>query len=150
MGVSDYLNLSHLAVVGSDEAHELRPVKQKGAEPSRSQVNAEKRSTDAKDEKKCKTLVWARDGGCCRWCKRKVQRIMDLLPERAEFHHVNGRVVLAIRWDPRNLAVFCRACHEKLTGIVNEKFLIHSKHLFVVDAVSYIDASKPFRYQRVA
>lgn len=122
----------------------------KAGEKSRSQENAEKLTADDKAEKACKAAVWKLDKGCCRWCQRKVERKMDLLPDRAEFHHVNGRVVIAIRWDIRNLALFCRACHEKLTGKVNERFLIASNKFFSVARVQYINARKPFTYKKVA
>lgn len=56
----------------------------------------------------------------------------------------------AIRWRRENGLTLCGACHDRVTGKVAEKFLIHSKHYFVVDGVQYINADKPVRYQRVA
>lgn len=145
MGILDGLDIQTL----TDRSRE-RYAKPKGAEPSRLQVKAAKASDDSKDERKAKAEVWKLDGGCCRWCKRKVQRVMDLIPERAEFHHVSGRIVRAIRWDVRNLILLCAACHERITGKVAEKFLIFSKHTFVVDGIAYINARKRVGYQRVA
>lgn len=132
------------------ERNATRHAKPKGAEPSRLQVKVAKGKDDSKDEQKAKAEVWKLDGGCCRWCKRKVERVLDLIPQRAEFHHVSGRIVKAIRWDIRNLILLCAACHERLTGKVSEKFLLYSKHTFTVDGIAYINARKPVHYQRVA
>lgn len=122
----------------------------KGSTPSRLQAKQAKALESDKAEKKAKAEVWKLDGGCCRWCRRKVERVMDLVPQRGEVHHVSGRVVKAIRWDVRNLILLCAACHERLTGKVGgEKFLIHSKHTFTVDGVNYINARKTVQYQRV-
>lgn len=41
-------------------------------------------------------------------------------------------------------------CHQRLTGKVAEKFLIHSKHTFSVDGIAYINADKAVHYKRVA
>jgi hypothetical protein len=51
---------------------------------------------------------------------------------------------------PRNGALFCGACHERLTGKVAEKHLIESKHTFTVDHIAYINADKPCRFVRIA
>lgn len=117
---------------------------------TRLETKVEKIKDDSKDEKKAKAAVWKLDGGCCRWCKRKVQRVMDLIPARAEFHHVSGRVVIAIRWDVRNLILLCLECHERLTGTIGEKFVIVSRAVFAVDGVEYINARKTVRFKRVA
>lgn len=119
-------------------------------EPTRLQKKAEKATDDTKAEKAAKREVWKLDGGCCRWCRRKVERVLDLIPQRAEFHHVSGRIVRAIRWDIRNLILLCATCHERLTGKVAEKHVLVSKHTFTVDGVQYINARKPVRFQRVA
>ncbi len=117
---------------------------------TRLEAKVDKRKDDSKDGKDAKDEVWKLDGGCCRWCKRKVQRILDLVPERAEFHHVSGRVIRAIRWDVRNLILLCATCHERLTGKVAEKCLIVSSHVFTVDRIEYINARKPVQFKRVA
>lgn len=144
------LNLSHLNIPTLADMQARRCAKPKGAEPSRLQVKVAKQADDAKDEKRCKAEVWKLDKSCCRWCRRKVERVLALVPERAEFHHVSGRIVKAIRWDIRNLLLLCASCHERITGKVAERFLIHSKHLFIVDGIKYINARKPLHYQRVA
>lgn len=127
-----------------------RIAKAKGSEPSRRELKAEKRTDEAREEKAWHKAITKRDVDECRWCHRKVVTCIDRLPERREHHHVSGRVVVAIRWDVRNGLQLCGTCHDRVTGKVNEKFLIHSKHVFVVDGVQYINADKPVRYQRVA
>ena len=127
-----------------------RCAKPKGAEPSRLQVKAAKQKDDSKEERKAKAEVWKLDGGCCRGCKRKVEKCLELLPQRAEFHHVSGRIVKALKWDIRNLLLLSASCHERLTGTVAEQFRIHSKHTYTVDGIAYINARKPVFYQRVA
>lgn len=116
---------------------------------SRREENAAEDKADAKAEKKWRKEVIARDGDTCRWCDRKVVDCLDRLPERREIHHVSGKVVKAIRWDRRNGLQLCGTCHDRVTGKVAERFLIHSRHTFSVDGVAYINADKPVRYQRV-
>lgn len=130
------------------EAQERKPL-WKGAEQSRLQVKAAKAKDDSKEERAFIKAVWNRDGSRCRWCGRKVVKCLELVPERGEVHHVSGRVVKAIRNDRRNGLLLCASDHERLTGKVAEKFLIHSKHTFTVEGIAYINADKPVRYQRV-
>ena len=137
---------SSLAEMRRDRAHLL----QKGATPSRREVKAEKRTDEARLEKVWHKAIKKRDGDTCRWCERKVMDCLERVPERREHHHVSGRVVVAIRWDVRNGLQLCGSCHDRVTGKVSEKFLIHSKHTFTVDGVAYINANKAVRYQRVA
>jgi len=94
--------------------------------------------------------VWKRDGHCCRWCKREAIKTIELVGQRGECHHVSGKVVKAIKWDRRNGLLLCLSCHERITGKVAEKFLIHSRHTFSIDGIAYINADKPVRFQRVA
>jgi hypothetical protein len=122
----------------------------KGAAPSRLQVKEAKRTDERKEETAWKRAIWKRDHGLCRWCHRVCRRCLDLAPDRGECHHVSGRVVREIRWDVRNGLLLCAACHERITGRVAEKSLIHSKHTFTVDSVAYLNANKPVRFQRVA
>lgn len=149
MGICDALNLPT-----PEEARLLRIRRgalQKVAKgESRREVKAEKVSNEDKEEKRWKKELRKRDGDKCRWCKRRVRDCLDRLPERRESHHVNGRVVREIRWDRRNGLTLCGACHDRVTGKVSERFLIHSKHTFTVEGVQYINADKPVRYQRVA
>lgn len=131
------------------EVNAIRRAKQKGAEPSRLQVKAAKVKDESKDEQRWQREVWKRDAGKCRWCGRAVRKCLELVPDRGECHHVSGRVVVAIRWDRRNGLLLCAADHERLTGKVAEKFLIHSKHTFSIDGIQYINADKPLRFKRI-
>jgi predicted chitinase len=133
-----------------EDINRTRRALPKGATPSRLQVKTEKARDERKDEERWKRDVWKRDGGNCRWCGRAVRRCLELAPDRGEVHHVSGRVVAAIRWERRNGLLLCAADHERITGKVAERFLIHSKHTFTVDGIAYINADKPVRYQRVA
>lgn len=116
---------------------------------SRREVKAAKAADESKEERRWKKELRKRDGDECRWCHRKVVDCLERLPERRECHHVSGRVVREIRWDRRNGLTMCGSCHDRVTGKVAEKFLIHSKHTFVVEGIAYINADKPVRYQRV-
>lgn len=117
---------------------------------SRRQINDKERTDEKVLEKAWHKAIKKRDGDTCRWCERKVIDCLDRLPERREHHHVSGRVVVAIRWDKRNGLQLCGDCHDRVTGKVNERFLIHSRHTFTVDGIKYINADKAVRYQRVA
>jgi len=121
----------------------------KGATPSRLQVKVAKAKDEGKEEQRWKRAVWTRDGGRCRWCGRSVRKCLDLVPDRGEVHHVSGRVVVAIRWDRRNGLLLCAADHERITGKVAERFLIHSRYTFTVDSIAYINADRPVMFQRI-
>lgn len=106
-----------------------------------------------RDEKKLEAAwiraVWTRDQGRCRWCKRRCLKTLTLDPARGEVHHVSGKVVRAIRYDRRNGLLLCKACHERITGAVAEKTLIHSRYTFTIDGVRYLNADKAVRFQKV-
>ncbi len=138
------LNLPTLA-----EVNAVRRAVPKGLEPSRLQVKVAKAKDETKLEAAWKKAVWKRDGGACRWCKRKVRRCLDLVPDRGEVHHVSGRVVALIRWDRRNGVLLCASCHERITGKVAEKHVVASRSTFVVDHVSYLNADKPVTFKRI-
>ncbi len=145
MGWLDHLNLPTAAEVNAKPR-----ALPKGFGPSRRELKAEKVKSEAADERRWKKALRKRDGDECRWCKRHVKDCIERLPERRECHHVSGRVVVAIRWDVRNGLTLCGSCHDRVTGKVAERFLIHSKHTFEIDGIAYINADKPVRYQRVA
>lgn len=127
-----------------------RCAKPKGAEPSRLQVKAAKVKDDGKLEKAWLKAIWKRDGGKCRWCHRKVVKALALIPERGECHHAVPRENRVTRFDPRAALLLCASCHERLTGKVNERFVLVASKTFTVDGVSYPDASKAVRFKRIA
>lgn len=132
------------------EVTQTRRAKAKYETPTRLQEKTDHRRDDKKEEARWRKEVWSRDRGACRWCRRPVERRIDLHPTRGECHHVSGRVICAIRWDRRNGLLLCKACHERITGKVAEKHVIESKHTFTVDGVQYINADKPVKFKRVA
>lgn len=127
--------------------HAYRP-QPKGA--SRLQAHAQAAKAEATAEARWKREVWIRDRGCCRWCKRKVVKTIALVPERGECHHISGRVVPAFRYDRRNGLLVCLACHERLTGMVNEKHVVVPTKMFRVDGVAYTNADHAVMFTRIA
>jgi hypothetical protein len=123
---------------------------QKAPAPTRLKAKVEKQKDDAAAERKAKAAVWLLDKGHCRCCGRKVERKPDMLPDRAEFHHVNGRTVKAIRWDVRNLILLCLECHQQVTGVINLKVVLVATAQFVVKGESYKNGRKAVRFERVA
>jgi hypothetical protein len=117
---------------------------------SRLQKSDREQKDETKLERAWHKAIDKRDKGIRRWCQRKTDVVLDRVPERREHHHVSGRVVEAIRWDSRNGITLCCACHERVTGKVNERFLIESKHTFVVDEIAYINADKKVTFRRIA
>lgn len=124
--------------------------KPKGEALTRLESKTERRISETSKEKVWRAAVWARDKGCCRWCRRKVVKTISLVPGRAESHHVSGRVVRAIRWLRKNGILLCLECHQKVTGKVAEKWKLVAKKTFVVDGVAYADADHPVTFQRAA
>lgn len=118
---------------------------------SRSQLKAEDDQADVTAEEKWKRKVRKRDEHRCRWCRRRVKTTLELLPDRAECHHVAGRFPLVIRWDVRNGILFCRTCHERVTGKVNERHIvIYSKFYEVEDEGVFPDGGGAVAFKRIA
>lgn len=141
------IDLSFLPTLAEVEASRKGKPILKGE--SRLQRTVKEDRDEGKEEKRWKKDVWTRDHGRCRWCRRKVEKIIDRKPERAETHHVSGRVVLAIKWDRRNGLLLCLSCHERVTGKVNERFVIVPKKTFTVEGIAYANADKPVTFKRV-
>lgn len=106
---------------------------------SRSQLKAEDDTADATAEEKWKRAVRKRDDNHCRWCKRRVKVTLDLVPDRAECHHAAGRFPLAIRWLVKNGLLLCNTCHERVTGRVNERFIVIYSKFYELDADAFPD-----------
>jgi hypothetical protein len=116
---------------------------------TRLKEKTEKRTDESKAEREWRKVIWKRDEGKCRWCKRKVAKTIELIPERGECHHVVGRANQATRWEPRNGILVCASCHERLTGKVNEKHVLVAAKTYTLDGVQYPDASKAVQFKRV-
>lgn len=139
------LNIPTMAEVAAERAGKPIP---KGA--SRLQEGKAEKKLTVVDERKFLKEVRARDHMHCRKCKRKVVVVLDNVPERAEVHHIHGRL-----GDLRFLALaallLCNECHEKCTGRVAEKWIIVATKTFtLLNGEVVTDARKPVRFQRVA
>lgn len=124
----------------------------KGASPSRLQA---KEARDKDDDKKLavwRDEVFDRDERKCRCCGLKVLRlqIKILHPRRAEAHHVAGRDDQAVRYDVRNGLTLCLKCHERVTGVVNDKLRIVGTVWFIKGGQRYINAQFPVTFVKVA
>lgn len=117
---------------------------------SRLEQTVEDTKSEVKQERAWKKAIWTRDGGQCRWCKRKVRKCLELVPDRGECHHVVPRENRITRWNPRAALLLCATCHQRVTGKVNERFLLVAKKTFTIDAVSYPDMNQPVTFKRIA
>ena len=92
--------------------------------------------------------VFRRDKHRCRCCGRKVIRTLNLVPNRAEAHHLEGRAMLALRHDRRNGLTLCLSpCHRRVTGNVNDKLIVVGSKFFKIDGVRYIDGDRPVTFK---
>lgn len=101
------------------------------------------------DDKTFKLTVRTRDKNRCRWCERKVLVTMARVPERAEVHHIHGRGK-DLRFEDKAAICLCAQCHEKVTGKVNEKWIIVATKTFKMRDQEYTDAREKVMFQRVA
>ncbi len=139
------LNLPTMA-----EVNQQRRAVPKHEIPTRLQEKTDERRDEKKAEERWRKELWARDKGHCRWCKRKVVKTLELLPERGERHHVVPRENRVTRWDARAALLVCLACHQRLTGKVGgERFVVVASKTFTVDGVQYPDCRKPVIYKRI-
>ena len=126
---------------------------QRRAEPkhamvSRLDVKSQARKEDDSAEDKWRKAVRKRDGLKCRWCRRKVVVTMALVPERAEVHHLTPREHKPTRWDVRNAALLCTACHQRVTGAVGgEKATVIAGRTFNLNGREYPDGSGPLNFK---
>lgn len=133
-------------VAEMDAARRGRPLP-KGK--TRLQETVEQRPLTKVDEKAFKAEVWSRDKSHCRWCERKVQKIVGRVPERGEVHHLHGRLG-DLRWETRCAILVCLTCHEKLTGRVAEKWIAIGTKFWMLKGIPVIDAREPIKFQRAA
>lgn len=91
--------------------------------------------------------VWTRDRYTCRCCRRKVHRALARIPMRGEVHHLHGRLG-ALRTESRCALLLCCACHERVTGRVNDRLTIEATQTFEVDGQTYTDARQPVIFRR--
>lgn len=109
---------------------------------------AEDREAEKADEK-FRRDIYRLDKGVCRCCGRKVARKIRRDVEQAQIHHVAGRVG-TLRLDLRNGMCLCAACHERVTGKVNERLEVVGTKFFRLDGKRLINARAPVTFRRVA
>jgi hypothetical protein len=109
---------------------------------------AEDKANEKKDEQ-FRRDIYRLDNGVCRCCGRKVTRKLDRVVDRAEVHHVSGKVG-DLRWDVRNGILLDAECHEKVTGRVNERLAIVGSKFFRHKGQWLINARAPVTFKRVA
>jgi 5-methylcytosine-specific restriction endonuclease McrA len=72
------------------------------------------RKENSRKEVAFRKAVIARDGGKCRLCGIVVKRTLELVPNRAEVHHLRGRnVAPADRYNVSAALLLCRRCHDQ-------------------------------------
>ncbi len=111
-------------------------------------TQAEKKLTVV-DERAFKAEVLKRDRGRCRMCGRKVLKALARIPERAEVHHLHGRLG-DLRFEARAAILVDCQCHEKLTGRVAEKWIAIGSRFWTLNGDKLIDARARVTFQRVA
>jgi hypothetical protein len=92
-----------------------RPVPQ--PKPSTKLAERQARTRERREQERVfKSLVWSRDQGRCRVCRKVVKRTLGLDPLRGECHHLRGRnVAPEARYDATRAILTCLACHLLLT-----------------------------------
>lgn len=93
--------------------------------------------------------VWVRDQHRCRWCNRKVFKSLTRDATRGEVHHVHGRLG-DFRHMVRCALLLCGACHQLVTGAVDERWVIVGTVKFEHEGRERIDAGTRVIFNRVA
>ena len=131
------------------EVAEMRRGKPIPKGKSRLEATIEARPLTKVDDKAFKAAVWRRDRNRCRWCGRKVERVLGRVPERGEVHHIHGRRG-DLRFEPRTAILLCLRDHERVTGRVSEKWVIAPTKTLTIGGQVYTDARHPVTFLRVA
>lgn len=116
---------------------------------SRLQETIEARPITKVDEKAFKAEVWKRDKHRCRKCGRKLTKTLSRVPERGEVHHIHGRGK-DLRFEVRAALLLCLEDHERVTGKVNEKWIIVPTKTFTMRTETYTDATYPVVFRKAA
>lgn len=115
---------------------------------TRLQEVVEQRPLTKVTDKDFKKEVWTRDKSRCRCCGRKVLKTISRVPERGEVHHLHGRRG-DLRFESRCALLTCLACHERVTGKVNDKLHIIPTKTFELKGETYTDARHQVTFKRV-
>lgn len=116
---------------------------------SRLELKAEAKPLTTVTERAFKKEVWTRDRNRCRWCKRKVRKTIERIPERGEVHHLHGRLG-DLAYESKCAILVCLEHHEKLTGRVNEKYITVGTKFWRLHGVKVIDARQRIEFERAA
>lgn len=116
---------------------------------TRLQETIEARPLTKVDEKAFKASVWHRDRKRCRCCGRKVVQVMGRVPERGEVYHIHGRGG-DLRFEPNTAILLCLLDHERVTGRLNEKWVIEPTKTLTIRGQVYTDARHTVKFVRVA
>lgn len=101
-------------------------------------------------DKDFRMAVWTRDKHRCRCCGRKVQKILDRVPERGEVNHIHGRTG-DLRFEVRAAILMCLQCHERFTGKVNQhRLTIIPSKTFTIRQGTFTDATFPVQFKEHA
>lgn len=143
------MDLSKLGIPTMDEVAAARVGKPISKGKSRLEQTIEARPLTKIDDEAFKAAVWRRDRNRCRCCGRKVQKIMDRVPERGEVHHIHGRGG-DLRFEPITAILLCLRDHERVTGRVSEKWAIVPTKTVTIRGQIYTDARHTVNFTRVA
>lgn len=126
-----------------------KPNLQKG--PTRLEEKMAAKPDDKKAEEQFKQKVRKRDRMKCRCCGREVVITMALVPERAEVHHLYGRLG-DFRYADIHAILLCKFDHDRVTGKIGSRVFILQKaaDLVHVGEKSLIDARKPVQFKEAA
>ena len=118
---------------------------------TRVELKAEAKPLTTVNEQQFKAAVWRRDRNRCRCCGRKVQKALDRIAERGEVHHLYGRIG-DLRFEVKGAILTCLRCHERLTGRVNEKWIVvyplNSYATFTANHETFVDAASDLQFRR--
>ena len=108
------------------------------------ETDAEKKADD-KQLLELRKIVWARDEGKCRACKKRVMKSLEVSAKRWEVAHIRSRRFAATRYEPKNCFLACHVCH----ALVDQHLLvIVGTATFDVDGQKLIDADQKLEFIR--
>jgi 5-methylcytosine-specific restriction endonuclease McrA len=107
-------------------------------------TDAEKKEDD-KRLLELRQIVWKRDEGKCRACKKRVIKSLEASPKRGEVAHIRSRRFAATRYEPRNCFLACYVCH----ALVDQHLLVVvGTATFEIDGAKYINANEKLEFIR--
>lgn len=106
---------------------------------------------DAEDKREAraweaaKKVVWTRDEGKCRCCKKRVNKSLEVTAKRGEVAHIRSRRYKATALDTRNLFLACHLCH----CLIDEHVIvIVGTATFQIDGQDFINADEKLEFIR--